>query len=148
MSSSSEEASSDEAEIRSLIDDWRSALCARDLDRMMTHYAPDVLFFEAVPPFRHEGAAAYRRSWEACFLYLPARIGSEMRDVGIHVSGDLAVMHGLHRIVDAETKQSATCGWVRVTVCYERRKGAWLVVHEHVSVPFDPVTSQAVFIQS
>ena len=40
-------------------------------------------------------------------------------------------MHGLHRLIDEDTKEAATCGWI---------------VHEHVSVPFDPATSQAAFI--
>ena len=59
----------DETQIRQLIDDWRSALCARDLDRLMQHYAPAVLFFDAVPPYQHRGAGAYRRTSEAMFPY-------------------------------------------------------------------------------
>src|ERR1700687_1710415 len=90
----------DEAQIRQLIDDWRSALCARDLDRLIQSYAPDVLFFDAVPPFQHRGAAAYGRTWDAMFPSLPLRIGSELRDLSITVSDDLAVMYGLHRLID------------------------------------------------
>ncbi len=137
----------DEAQIRQLIDDWRIALCARDLDRLMQHYAPDVLFFDAVPPYQHRGADAYCRTWEAMLPYLPLRLGSEVRDLCITVGGDLAVMHGLHRLIDEETHEAATCGWVRVTVCYQRQQGTWRVIHEHVSVPFDPATSQAAFIR-
>jgi hypothetical protein len=59
----------------------------------------------------------------------------------------LAVMHCLNRIINEDTKESATCGWVRVTVSYQRQQGAWRVIHEHVSVPFDPATSQAAFIR-
>ena len=136
-----------ESEIRHLIDEWRAALCARDLDRLMVHYAPEVRFFDAVPPYQHRGAAAYRATWEAMFPYLPKRLGSELREVNITVSGDLAMMHGLHRLVDEEWKESATCGWVRVTVGYQRQQGVWRVIHEHVSVPFDPQTAQAAFIR-
>ena len=137
----------DETQIRQLIDDWRSALCARDLDRLMAHYAPDVVFFDAVPPFQHRGADAYRRTWEAMFGFLPPRLTSEVRDVKITVSGDLAVMHCLQRLVNADTGEAATCGWVRVTVGYRRQQGSWRVIHEHVSVPFDPQTAQAVFMR-
>ena len=137
----------DETEIRQLIDEWRSALCARDLDRLMQHYAEDVLFFDAVPPCRHHGADAYRRTWEAMFAFLPPRLGSEIRDLSIAIGGDLAVMHCLQRLTNADTGEAATCGWVRVTVGYQRRQGAWKVIHEHVSVPFDPATSQAAFIR-
>lgn len=136
----------DEAQIRQIIDDWRSALCARDVDRLLSHYAPDVLFFDAVPPFQHRGADAYRRTWEAMFDFLPPRLGSERRDEEIVVSDDLAVMHCLQRLTNADTGEAATCGWVRVTVCYQRQQGAWRVIHEHISIPFDPATSQAAFI--
>jgi len=143
---STSELSIDQAQIRQLIDDWRDALCARDLDRLMQLYAADVVFFDAVPPHQHVGAEAYRRTWEAMFDFLPPKLASEMRDIDITVSGDLAVMHCLQRLINQETQQAATCGWVRVTVSYRREQGAWKVFHEHVSVPFDPATSQAAFI--
>jgi uncharacterized protein (TIGR02246 family) len=137
----------DETQIRHLIEDWCDALRTRDLDRLMQHYAPGIRFFDAVPPHQHRGAAAYRRTWEQMFAHLPPRIGVELRDLEISASGDLAVMCCLTRITNEETKQDATCGWVRVTVCYERQQVTWRVIHEHVSVPFDPVTSQAAFIR-
>src|SRR5262245_45288429 len=87
--------SRDAAEIRELMDDWTDALCARDLDRLMKHYAPEVLFFDAVPPYQHEGADAYRRTWEAMFPHLPQRLGSETRGFQITVSGDAAFAYGL-----------------------------------------------------
>jgi uncharacterized protein (TIGR02246 family) len=133
----------DEAEIRQLMEDWMSALSAKDLDRLMKHYAPEVRFFDAVPPFQHQGAAAYRGSWEACFPYLPPSIGAEMRGMKITVGGDTAFAHGFTRVTNRETGQAATCGWVRATVCFQRRDGTWKVVHEHVSVPFDPQTGKA-----
>jgi SnoaL-like protein len=40
----------DESQIRHLIEDWCEALRTRDLDRLTRHYAPDVLFVDAVPP--------------------------------------------------------------------------------------------------
>lgn len=35
---------------------------------------------------------------------------------------------------------------MRVTACYRRIEGRWLAVHEHVSIPFDPMTGRAVMI--
>lgn len=137
--------SKDELEILHLVDQWKRALCARDLDSLMQHYAPGVVFFDAVPPHEHHGAEAYHRTWEAMFDFLPPHLASETRDMVIKTSGDLAVMHCLQRLVNADTGEAATCGWVRVTVGYERQQGTWRVVHEHVSVPFDPATSKAAF---
>src|SRR5687767_14351457 len=123
--STSATSSGDELEIRRLIDQWKEALCARDLDRLMQHYAPDVVFYDAVPPHEHRGADAYRQTWEAMLAFLPPHLVSETRDMTIHASGGLAVMHCHQRLINADTKEDATCGWVRVTVCYERQQGAW-----------------------
>jgi ketosteroid isomerase-like protein len=40
---------------------------------------------------------------------------------------------------------NAAKSWVRATGCYRKIEGRWRIVHEQVSVPFDPRTSQAVF---
>lgn len=33
--------------------------------------------------------------------------------------------------------------WVPATMCFRKVEDAWLVVHEHNSVPFDPETGKA-----
>jgi uncharacterized protein (TIGR02246 family) len=141
-----DDTASDESEIRRLMNEWREALCAKDADRMVAHYAPHVLLFEVTPPYQHKGPETYRANWQACFPHLPPSLGSETREMAVTVKGDLAFAHGLHRLTDKITGKAATCGWVRVTVCFQRREGRWQVVHEHASVPFDPMTSKAVFI--
>jgi ketosteroid isomerase-like protein len=35
--------------------------------------------------------------------------------------------------------------WMRVTAVCQENQGNWQILHEHISVPFDPATSQAVF---
>ena len=42
----------DEAQIRQLIADQASATCVKDLDRIMAHYATDVIIFDVKPPFQ------------------------------------------------------------------------------------------------
>ena len=135
----------DETQIRQLMEDWRSALANRDLDKLIEHYSPDVLFFDVIPPYQDRGVEAYRRAWEQMFPHLPPRISVQQRDVEITVGGDLAISHCITRLVNADTNENAAAGWVRVTVCYQRQQGAWRVIHEHVSVPFDPMTGKATF---
>jgi ketosteroid isomerase-like protein len=40
----------DEAQIRQLIDQWTQALHAKDLNTLMSYYAPDILTFDILPP--------------------------------------------------------------------------------------------------
>ncbi|HSF48810.1 MAG TPA: nuclear transport factor 2 family protein [Burkholderiales bacterium] len=125
-----------ETQIRELIDDWGKALRAKDVDALMSHYAPDMLLFDLAPPLRYVGADAYRKSWEDWFATIQGSVGSEHRDLSITAGEDVAFCHGLHRISGKKTNGEQFATWVRVTVCYRKIDGEWMVVHEHVSVPF------------
>ena len=134
--------SRDEEEIRALISAWSRALEAKDLDGLTANYAPDALLFDVKPPYKTEGPAAIRRLWEACLPHFPASFKSEHRDLKLSVSGDLAFVHGLHHIRPDDPNHPAGQSWIRVTACYRKVEGRWLVVHEHVSIPFDCTTGQ------
>ena len=53
----------DESEIRLLIDGWIKALRAKDINGLMSYYAPDILLFDLAPPLQYRGADAYRKNW-------------------------------------------------------------------------------------
>ena len=55
-------ASRDEAEIRRLIADQQKAVCAKDIDGIMAHYAAEVVVFNVKPPFQTRSAKDWRRS--------------------------------------------------------------------------------------
>ena len=79
--------------------------------------------------------------------YFPGRFRSEHKDLTVHVDGDLAVVHGLHHFVPEPADHPCGMTWMRITICLHRVDNAWNVLHEHVSVPFDPMTGQASLIQ-
>jgi ketosteroid isomerase-like protein len=134
----------DEAQIRQLIVDQQSAICAKDVDRIMAYYTTDVIYFDCKPPFQTQGADALRRIWEECFPYFPDSFKTETRDLNIFVSGDLAFAHWLFRFTEMALDHPAMHTWLRFTAGYQRQQGKWQIVHEHCSVPFEPHTSQAV----
>lgn len=137
--------SNDEAQIRKLADEWANALRARDINRMMANYSPDILVFGVTPPIQYDGEKEYRQKWEEMFNAVEGPIKYEARDVKITTAEDLAFMHCLARIgakmkgSDKEDEGS----WMRVTVCYRKIDNKWIVTHEHVSVPFDPKSGKA-----
>ncbi|MGX2040637.1 YybH family protein [Methylocaldum sp. MU1018] len=135
----------DEARIRQIIADHMSAICSKDVNRIMSYYAPDVVFFDCKPPFQTIGAEAYRRIWEECLPCFPASFAIETRDLGVFVSGDLALAHRLFRLAGEEKDHPAMRTWIRATAGYQRKQGNWRIVHEHCSLPFDPPTGKAVF---
>lgn len=137
----------DKAAIKNVIDDLIAALCKKDIKRMMSHYANDLVAYDVKPPFQTKGAIAWKHTWEACIDYFPASFGIEIRDLYIHVSGDLAISHYLFRLTGTSKDEDAAQTWLRTTTGYKRIQGKWKIIHEHGSVPFNPHTKEAMFTQ-
>jgi len=124
-----------EAEIRTLIDDWSRAISNKDIDSILAHYAEEVTAFDVPPPLQRKGRKQLRTNIENWLEMFEGPIQVEFEDQNITMSGDLAVLHQLARISD-KSKGEGSGTWVRVTVCYQKTGGRWLVIHEHASVPF------------
>jgi ketosteroid isomerase-like protein len=84
----------DEAQIRARIDEWAKAARAKDIDGVISHYAPDAVAFDAIAALQFRGAAAYRRHWEAC-LAMCSGPTFEIHDLDITARDDVAFCHYL-----------------------------------------------------
>jgi uncharacterized protein (TIGR02246 family) len=133
-------AKADEAAIRSLIAKWARALEAKDVNGLVADYAPDAVLYDAIPPYKTVGVEGIRKAWESCLPYFPDAFKSEHCDLVVHVSGDTAFVHGLHRFLPEDPNHP--WAWMRITVGYRRIGGNWRVVHEHISAPFNPMDSK------
>jgi uncharacterized protein (TIGR02246 family) len=132
----------DEAQIRGLLEDWVAAARANDLDGIMAVYAPDIRSFDAIAQLQFKGADAYRKHWEWCIGMCSSPI-FEIHDLAIETGGDVAFGHYLLRCGGAGEDGKEQVGWMRVTVCYRRTNGRWLVAHEHFSAPFEMESGKA-----
>jgi ketosteroid isomerase-like protein len=126
---------SEEAQVRRCIESWASALRAKNLDGVMSHYTPDLLAFDLAPPLQHhrddvaKGLAEWFATWDG-------PIGYEMRDLEITADGGIAFAHSLNHLTGKRTDGQKTDVWLRATVCFRKVAGHWMEVHEHGSVPF------------
>lgn len=133
----------DDAAVRKLIAEQQAAICAKDLDDLMKPYAAEFVAFDAIPPFRTLGPEAWRQTWAGCLPHMPEVFEIESRDLCVVVSGEVAFAHWMFRFTGPQKDHPAMQSWMRLTGCYRKIAGAWKVVHEHCSVPFDPHTSKA-----
>jgi len=134
-----------EDEIRDLIDQWHESVLARDLDGIVSHYAPDILAYDATARLQFKGVDEYRRHWEACFAMCPGPMIFEMHDLTIVAGEDVAFCHCLNRCGATRENGEDSTSWMRVTVGFRKIDGRWKVVHEHFSAPFDPESGKALF---
>ena len=134
----------DEAAIKRVLEGGVEAVRARDIDGVMSNYAPELVAFDIVPPLRYVGADAYRKPWEEVFSSFQGPIGYEIHDLSITVGDDVAFTHSLNRISGTMNTGHKTDLWVRCTACLRKINGTWLIVHTQVSVPVDLEQGKAV----
>ena len=133
-----------QSEIRMRLDSRSEAIQMKDLDRLMSHYAPDIVYFDLVPPLQYVGSAALRGRFTEWFDGYQSGIGQEIHDLTISVSGDIAVTSMLIRS-GGTLKNGREVGlWVRATSCFQRSNDKWLITHEHISLPVDLRSGNAV----
>ena len=125
-----------ESEIRERIDAWAKALRAKNLDDLMSFYTPDFVAFDLPPPLRVEGAEPHRSGLEQWFRTWSGKIGFDMRELAVETGDGLAFSRSLNHMHGKRTDGTETDVWVRATVGFRKIDGEWMVVHEHVSVPF------------
>lgn len=132
-------------EVRQCMESWTAAVRALDMDGIMSHYADDVVAFDAIVQLQFKGVQAYRKHWEMCLTMCPGPMVFEQHEVDIDVSGDLAVAHALVRCGAQDEQGEEKASWMRMTSTYRRMDGGWKITHEHFSAPFDMKTGKALF---
>ena len=131
---------SDEQAIRSLEARWATAYKARDLNGVMSVYAPgaELFVFDVSPPRQYVGFDAYKKDWEGFFSAYPGPIDTvEVQDLSVTTDGMLAFSHSIQHLVATNKDGSKFRLTQRVTDCYRKIHGKWLITVEHVSVPVD-----------
>jgi uncharacterized protein (TIGR02246 family) len=132
-----------QAQIRAVMDDWVTAACAKDVNGLMSHHAPDVVLFDVVKPLCSTGVDAARKRTEEWFSSFQGSISYEMRDMTIAADEDVGFCHSLFHVNGARIDGTTLDMWWRATVCFRKLDGQWLVTHAHNSVPFDVETGRA-----
>jgi len=118
---------SNENQIRTLIENWAAAVRARDLEGAVAHHTDDIVMFDVPLPLQSRGMAEYRKTWELFFANTRGGAGSfEITDLRIAASDTVAYSHALLKIFDSTA---------RLTMGLRKERGQWLVAHEHHSYP-------------
>lgn len=126
-----------EADIQALTESWQRAASAGDLAAIMSHYAPDVVAFDAIAALQFKGIDLYRKHWQACLAMCSGPMTFKLHELNIVASDDIAFSHALNRCGGTDKNGEEHASWMRVTTGYRKLNGAWRIVHEHFSAPFD-----------
>ena len=133
----------DERSIRGIIEERVAAIGERDVEKLLTHHAPDVVSFDVLDPLQNAGSDTIRRRagrWLSSYEGAP---GYEVRDLNVTAGETVAFCRYLYRVSGTLKAGGEVDMWVRATVCFGKTDGEWKIVHEHQSVPFDAQTGKA-----
>ena len=92
--------STTESEIRGLIENRVRAIREKDVDAVVSEYAPDLVMFNLAPPLQSKGVN--KKGIEKWFSQYEGVIDCEIRDLSISTGDDLAYSHYLHRITEID----------------------------------------------
>jgi ketosteroid isomerase-like protein len=132
----------DEAIIRARLDALIAALRAKDLEALGQIYATDIVSFDVEPPLQHVGLAAKLNNWVRAFSLFDV-LDYEVRELSFATGDEVAFGHGFGRLSGILNTGAPTDGmWVRVTFCFQKVDGRWLITHDQASVPLDFTTGK------
>jgi ketosteroid isomerase-like protein len=133
----------DEAEIRRLIEAREKAVRSRDAKGSMANIASDIVSFDVVNPLQRTGSDELRKRAEEGFASFQGPIGYETRDLEITAGDDVAFARGLSHVNGMRQDGGHLDMWWRTTLCFSKIDGKWMITHEHNSVPFDVESGKA-----
>jgi ketosteroid isomerase-like protein len=133
----------DEAQIRALIDDRAKAVRDKNVNEAISSVAPNILSFDVVNPFQQAGSDAPKKRAEDWFSSFEGPIGYEISDLSITAGDSVAFSHCLSHVSATRTDGGQLDMWWRTTLCFRKIDEKWMVTHEHNSVPFDVESGKA-----
>jgi len=132
-------ANPDKAAIQALEDTYNEGVNSKDVEKIMSVYAPgkQLFVFDVVPPREYSSWEAYKKDWEGLFMGFPGPVKNTISEQTIHVVGSLAYGHNIQAGEFTRKDGSKMMVVARATDVYRKMKGKWFIVEEHNSVPVD-----------
>src|SRR3954465_10835813 len=128
--------STDEQQIRTLIEHWAEAVHRGDLATVLAGHAQDIVMFDVPPPYEGvRGIDAYRESWPPFFEWQRQGAVFEIESLDVTASEDVAYAHALLRCGTPRHLADKPENRLRLTLGLRKENGRWVVAHEHHSFP-------------
>lgn len=133
----------DAAAIVNKIETWAAAIRVKDIDKVMSFYAHDIVSFDVEAPLQYVGFDAKRKRWIDTFALYKHILDYETRSLTIVSSNDLAFGYSMNRLHGILANGQTSGFWLRWTLCLRKLHDDWLIAHEQISAPIDPKSGAA-----
>ena len=124
----------DEQQIRTLVEDWATAVHDGDMATVLANHAGDIVMFDVPPPDDGvRGIDAYRETWPPFFEWQARGASFEIVSLDVTAGDDVAYAFALLRCGTAEELTAEPEKRLRLTLGLRKEGGRWTVAHEHHS---------------
>jgi uncharacterized protein (TIGR02246 family) len=130
--------STDEQDIRDLIERWAAAVHSGDLEGVLADHAADIVMFDVPPPYQGvRGIEAYERTWPEFFTWQANGASFEIESLEVTAGNDVAYAYALLRCGTPAELANNPENRLRLTLGLRKEQGRWVVAHEHHSFADD-----------
>ena len=127
----------DEAAIRTLIEDWAEAVRFKDYDAILAYHSRDMSMFDVSPPVQSKCLDEYKNKWETFFDRYQEVSSFDISEMQIQAGSEVGLVTVLMRCTGVKRGGSALELEFPSTVGLRKVAGQWLITHEHHSLPAD-----------
>jgi len=130
-----------------VLEDYKAAVLAKDVDAFVALYDEDVQIFDMWGVWSYNGIASWREMAARWFGSLGTeRVIVDFSDVQTIGAQDLAVVHAFvkYKAVSADGVDLRSLD-NRLTATLRKQGDGWKIVHQHTSSPIDFETAKVMF---
>jgi len=124
----------EEAEVRTIVENWAQAVRNRDISTILAHHSQDMVMFDVPPPLQLSGIEAYRKTWDLFFKYTKPGV-FDIQELQVAADENVAFCFALMKCEDKYRNKDFMPIDFRLTIGLEKIGGQWTITHEHHSVP-------------
>ena len=128
--STSHNRSTDEAEIRDLVESWAKAVRTKDLEGIFANHFPEILMFDVPPPDQSKGIEAYKKTWNVFVAWFQDSGVFDIKELNITAGDDVAFGTALMRCGGTEANGDKVELDFRLPICFRKIDGRWTIMHE------------------
>lgn len=124
---------------------WDQAVMGMNISDLVEQCSPEVSMFDVSTQLN--SIDEYKSEWEKFSPYFMDGMQISRREIKLHTSETLAVLHCLSKVEHLALKDKLQMPWCRTTLCLKKTDNQWLFVHQHISMPVDIMTGKAVVLK-
>lgn len=124
---------------------WDNAITGTKINELINQCSKDVSMFDVSSQLN--GIDEYKNEWQKFSPYFSKEMKISRRNVKLYASEELAILHCHSKVENLAMKDKVMMPWCRTTLCLKKQNNQWRVVHQHISMPINMITGQAVFLK-